>query len=213
MVSMVKIIIAILFTGALVSASAQQNNDLLLKGNELYKKQDYDKALSEYEKAAKKDDNDPTALYNVGNTLYKKKNLEAAEKAYTASAEKAKTKTDKARSEYNKGVSLTRQNKLEESIDAYKESLRLNSLDQQARENLQLALNQLKKQQSSSSSQNKNNKKNQDKKDKKEEQNNSKLNKEQAEQMLSALRQDEKKLQQNVQKKNAPNNGSNKEDW
>ena len=212
MVSMVKIIIAILFTGAVVSASGQQNNDLLLKGNELYKKQDYDKALTEYEKAAQKDDKDPTALYNVGNTLYKKKNLEAAEKAYAASSEKAKSKTDKARSEYNKGVSLTRQNKLQESIEAYKESLRLNSLDQQARENLQLALNQLKKQQSSSS-QNKNNKKNQDKKDKKEEQNNSKLNKEQAEQMLSALRQDEKKLQHNVQKKNAPNNGSNRQDW
>ena len=212
MVSMVKIIIAILFTGAVVSASGQQNNDLLLKGNELYKKQDYDKALTEYEKAAQKDDKDPTALYNVGNTLYKKKNLEAAEKAYASSSEKAKSKTDKARSEYNKGVSLTRQNKLQESIEAYKESLRLNSLDQQARENLQLALNQLKKQQSSSS-QNKNNKKNQDKKDKKEEQNNSKLNKEQAEQMLSALRQDEKKLQHNVQKKNAPNNGSNRQDW
>ena len=31
--------------------------------------------------------------------------------------------------------------------------------------------------------------------------------------MLSALREDEKKLQQNVQKRNTNNPGSNKQDW
>jgi len=48
---------------------------------------------------------------------------------------------------YNKGVALVNQQKLKESIDAWKNALKLDNTDADARENLQKALMQLKQQQ------------------------------------------------------------------
>ena len=46
---------------------------------------------------------------------------------------------------YNQGVAFTKQKNLEEGIESYKKSLRLNPNDQEARENLQKAILELKK--------------------------------------------------------------------
>ena len=51
----------------------------------------------------------------------------------------------KGKAYYNKGVIFSAQKKLEESIEAYKNALRQNSNDKEARENLQKALMELKK--------------------------------------------------------------------
>ncbi|HEX8334719.1 MAG TPA: tetratricopeptide repeat protein [Segetibacter sp.] len=187
---------------------AQGEKQSIIKGNQLYKKQDFSKAVEEYKKATAKNEKSPQAQYNLGNALYKTKKTEEAEKAYNAAEEFATEKPMKSMAGYNKGVMLTRQKKLEESIDAYKQALRYNSEDEQARENLQLALNELKKEQNKNQNQDKNKSNNQDK----EPQNNSKLNKKQAEQMLNALRQEEKKLQQNQQKSKSSSRTVSK-DW
>jgi hypothetical protein len=113
---------------------------------------------------------------------------------------------------YNKGVSLSRQKKLEESIQVYKETLRLNSTDEQARQNLQKALNELKKEPPPPKPKEDKSKDKQDKKKSDSDNNNSKLNKNQVDQMLNALRQQEKKLQQNIQQRNNTG-GSNTKDW
>jgi tetratricopeptide (TPR) repeat protein len=146
--------------------------------------------------------------------LYKSKKTEAAEKVYDNAAQNAKEPAGKSRAVYNKGVALTRQSKLQESIDAYKDALRLIPTDEEARQNLQKALNELKKQQQQ---QPKDDKKKQDKDKQKQKpndqpQNKSKLNEKQAERMLNSLRQEEKKLQQGMQKKNNTG-GANSKDW
>ena len=208
-----KIALIILLTLPAAVANAQ-DDQLVSKGNELYKKQQFDKAADEYRKAAGLNDKNPQAHYNLGNALYKNKKAEDAEKAYEVAADKSKDAPGKSRALYNKGVALTRQKKLEESINAYKQTLRLNPVDEEARQNLQKALNELKKQ--PPQPQPKDDKKQQDKKqDNKQpepEKNNSKLNKKQVDQMLNALRQDEKKLQQELQKK-SNTSGSNRKDW
>jgi Ca-activated chloride channel family protein len=146
--------------------------------------------------------------------LYKGKKPEAAQKVFDGAAESAKDAPGKSRAVYNKGVTLTRQNKLQESVDAYKQSLRLVPTDEEARQNLQKALNELKKQQQQQKQQQpKQDKKSQNQQKPNEQpQNKSKLNQKQAEQMLSALRQEEKKLQQGIQKKNNTG-GANSKDW
>lgn len=189
---------------------AQDEKQSIIKGNKLYKKQDFSKAVEEYKKATEKNEKNPKAQYNLGNALYKTKQTEEAEKAFGMAEEVATEKPMKSMAGYNKGVMLTKQKKLEESIAAYKQALRYNSEDEQARENLQLALNQLKKEQEKNQSQDKNKSKNNDQD--KQPQNDSKLNKKQAEQMLNALRQEEKKLQQN-QQKGQPTNRQNSKDW
>jgi tetratricopeptide (TPR) repeat protein len=188
---------------------SQGEKQSIIKGNQLYKKQDFSKAVEEYKKATARNEKSPQAQYNLGNALYKTKKAEEAEQAYSAAEEFSIEKPMKSMAGYNRGVVLTRQKKLEESIEAYKQALRYNSTDEQARENLQLALNELKKQQNKNQNQDKNKSNNdQDK----QPQNNSKLNKNQAEQMLSALRQEEKKLQQNQQKNKSSSRMPSK-DW
>lgn len=65
----------------------------------------------------------------------------------TAIARSATNKEIRAKSFYNKGVILSQQKNLKESIEAYKNALRINPADKEARENLQKDLLELKKKQ------------------------------------------------------------------
>ena len=194
-------------------AFAQNDQSLILHGNELYKKGAYDKAAEDYRKAAEANKANAKAQYNLGNALYKNKQLDEAAKAFAAAGEAASEKSLMANSKYNKGVSHSRQNQLVESIGEYKSALKINPTDQQARENLQRALNELKKQ-NENQDQNKNKDKNQEKDPEKQEPKpeKSKLNEKQAERMMNALRQEEKRLQQNKQNKE-PSSRMQEKDW
>lgn len=198
--------IVILFTSILFSSeiSAQQNADAgIVKGNEAYRKQEFDKAQDFYRKVLEKSPANATASYNLGNALYRDKKTEEAEKLFDLAAVNAGDKMGKGDAHYNKGVSLTMQKKLPESIQEYKEALRLNPNDSLARENLQRALQEQKSQQQ-------NNKKNEQKKDNKQQQ---KLNKQQVMQLLNALQEQEKLLQQKLQKTKVPSPGQPEKDW
>jgi Ca-activated chloride channel family protein len=184
--------------------SAQQSADAgLAKGNDAYRKQEFDKAQDFYRKVLEKSPSNTTASYNLGNALYRDKKTEEAEKIFDLTAENASDKNIKADAHYNKGVTLTMQKKIAESIQEYKEALRLNPSDSLARENLQRALQEQKNQQQ-------NNKKNDQKKENKQQQ---KLNKQQIMQLLNALQEQEKLLQQKLQKSKVPAPGQPEKDW
>ncbi|CAA9535328.1 MAG: hypothetical protein AVDCRST_MAG96-3858 [uncultured Segetibacter sp.] len=209
-----KIILILISLSVTLFGRAQGDQSLMAKGNELYKKQQFDQAAEQYRKAADLNTKNAKAKYNLGDALYRSGKADAAQKAFSDAANNTKDEIAKSKAVYNKGVTLSSQKKLLESINAYKESLRLNSADEEARQNLQKALNELKKQQQQN--QQKQNNKKQDKqqnqKQPEQQKNNSKLSQKQVEQMLNALRKDEKKIQQDLQKKN--NIGkSNSKDW
>jgi len=172
------------------------------KGNEAYKKQEFDKAQDFYRKALELSPKNATASFNLGNALFRDKKAEEAEKIFGLAAENTEDKLSRADAEYNKGVALTMQKKTAESIEAYKDALRLNPTDSMARENLQRALKEQQKQQ--------NNKKNDQQKEKKQQQ---KLNKQQIMQLLNALQEQEKLLQQKLQKSKVPAPGQPEKDW
>ncbi len=188
-------------------AYAQNDQSLILRGNEQYKKGAFDKAAEDYRKAAELNKNNAKAQYNLGNALYKNKQIEEAEKAFEAAGEINPDKQLTANALYNKGVAHSRQKQLMESIGAYKNALKLRPDDQQARENLQRAINELKKQPPPKQDKDQNQNKDQNKP-----QNKSKLNEQQAERMLNALRQEEKRLQQDKQGKQ-PTGGMQEKDW
>ncbi len=209
-----KVILVIWLMAIAGMAKAQDDQSLLIKGNELYKNRQYDEAAAQYQKATDINEKNPKAQYNLGNALYRSKKNADAQKAFDAAAESAKDQAIKSKALYNKGVTFSSEKKLIESIDAYKETLKLNPDDNEARENLQKALNELKKQpppqpkeDQKKQDQNKNNKQNNP-----PPQNKSKLNQKQAERMLNTLRQEEKRLQQNKQKK-ANTGGLQEKDW
>ena len=199
-----KTVLSIAITCFSLSAFAQKGAKEALKGNEAYKKGDFKQANTSYDEALKKDSANTTYLFNKGNALEKTGSHVEAKNAYTKAATNSTDKKVQSQSYYNKGVAETRQNNLQEAVTAFKQALRLDPNDEQTRQNLQKAMNELKKQQQNQ--QPKDNKKQppppqndqqQKPKPKPEEQ---KMDKQKAEQLLQQLRNEEKRLQQEVQK-------------
>jgi len=209
-----------------ITSKAQNTKQLIKKGNEAYEKKDYDNAITQYQQATVKDPADPTAQYNLGNALYKNKKTDEAVLAYDEAASNASSKTDKSKSFYNKGVVLQNNKKLPECIEAYKNALKLNPQDEDARQNLQKALQQQKEQQEKENKDKKEEKKPKDDKKQKEkdkpkddEKNEqpkpqpSKLTKQDAEEKLKALLQQEKNLQDKLRKVNTATSAKPEKDW
>jgi len=205
---------------------AQNENELLKKGNEAYEKKEYNDAITNYKQATEKAPANPTAQYNLGNALYKNKKTDEAVQAYDNALSNATSDADKAKAFYNKGVVLQNNKKLPECIEAYKNALKLNPQDEDARQNLQRALLQQKQQQQKDNKDKKEDKKpKDDKKDKKkdkpkEEKKNeqpkpqpSKLTKQDAEEKLKALLQQEKNLQDRLRKVNTATSAKPEKDW
>jgi Ca-activated chloride channel family protein len=171
---------------------------LIQAGNEFYKQQQFAKATEKYNKAIEADPSDNTAKFNQASSLYRQdKKVEAA-----------RIFADKAW--YNKGVILSQQQNLEESIEAYKNALRSNPDDKMARENLQKALLELKKRNSQKKKEDDPKKK---KKEDQKKQPQSKMSPKEAEQRLKLLQQKEKEVQQRVQKDKTKTGGSQAKDW
>jgi Ca-activated chloride channel family protein len=187
------------------SAQSQPAENDISTGNVFYRQKQFDKAATEYKKAIETDPGNNKAKYNLANTLYKQNKLDEAVKLFTEVSGNNEKIDLKEQAFYNKGTVLSKQKKLEESIEAYKAALRLNPEDNEARENLQKALLELKKK-------NPPKPKPDDSKKKKPEQRSSMSLKE-AEQRLRLLSQKEKAAQERMQKEKSKAGGSQTKDW
>ncbi len=202
----------------------------------------FNKAEIEYRKALEKKPDNPKWDFNLGDALYKQNKFEESAGKFKGIADHTIDKTDKSRALHNMGNSLLMNNKLDESIAAYKEALRNNPKDLETKYNLLYAMNMKKKQdqkkkqdkdkdkdkkqdKDKNKDQNKDQKKDQDKNNKdqqnkdqqkqQQQQQQSKISKQNAEQMLQALENDEKKTQEKVKKIQAMKAQSKKveKDW
>ncbi len=197
------IISSIFLINLINPARAQEVERIIQSGNDFYKNKEFDKAEEKYNKAIEKDSLNTIAKFNLGNALYRLNKKDEAIQTFEELIAKEKQAQSLSRLFYNKAVVLTSQQKLEESIEAYKNALRYNSDDQDARENLQKAILELKKQ-------------NADNKKKQSQQKQSpspKINKKEEEQKLSQLEQKEKEVQQRMQKDKSNSGGSQQKDW
>lgn len=232
------------------SARAQNERKFIRQGNKYFleamkdtAKLDtamFNKAEIEYRKALEKKPDNQQWEFNLGDALYKQKKFGDSGEKFKSIADHSNNKIDKAKAFYNMGNSLLMDKKIDESIAAYKESLRNNPNDREAKYNLLYAENLKKKQQQQQKkNQNKQNKdknkdqKNKDNKDQnkdKNQQNKDQQNKDQqkqnqdqknqnqnqqqqqqqgkisrqnAEQMLQALENNEKQIQEKVKKEQA----------
>jgi len=199
--------VGLLTSTAAISQKAESQPEIY-KGNELYKKQQYDKANEQYQKALSKDPSNPIANYNSGNADFRQNKFDDAIKSFDNTID-TKDKSLQQQAYYNKGVAFSKQQKLQESIDAWKEALRLNPNDKDTRENLEKALRELKKKQ-----QEENQKKNKKQKQQKEKQQpQSKLNQQQVEQLLRALQEKEKEVNAKMNESKVPAPSKPDKDW
>ena len=210
------VILIFLFTALNMSQGFSQSvKKEIIKGNDAYKKQQYNEAAGAYQNALKRSP-DATAYYNLGNALYKTNKLDDALKSYDNTVQNSKTYPLKENAYYNGGVVLQKQKKLPECIKAYKNALKIDPNDEEARQNLERALQQQKQQQKQDQKDNK-----QDKKDQQRDQNKkeepkpqpSKISKQDAEEKLKTLLEHEKDLQDKLHKVKESQTDKPKKDW
>jgi tetratricopeptide (TPR) repeat protein len=209
-----KIYVCILLLLAFSAHASGQHQDTHVRaGNSLYRQGKYDKALEEYKLSAGANAADPVINYNLGNAYFRNSRYEDAAKAFENSAGERNEASMRQKAFYNEGVSFSKQNKLEESIGAYKNALKLNPADQDARVNLQKALLELNKRKPPQQENKENKKKKQQDQNNQKKQNpQSNLTKKQVEQLLKALQQREQQVQQKMQNRNRTA-GQQEKDW
>jgi tetratricopeptide (TPR) repeat protein len=130
-----------------VALNAQTDKKLIRQGNREYEKGKFPESEISYRKAIDKNKQSPDAVFNIGDALYKQKKFEEAGKQFVENTNQNDDKVKKAAGLYNLGNSLLKANKVEESIDAYKNSLKLRPDNKEAKYNLSYAQDLLKKQQ------------------------------------------------------------------
>lgn len=210
-----------------LSVNAQTDKKYLRKGNREYEKKNYPESEILYRKASDKNKQSPDAAFNIGDALYRQNKYEDAGKQFLDNTNETENPEKKSAGWYNMGNSLLKANKIKESIEAYKNSLKLNPDNPEAKYNLGYAQDLLKQQQEQQQKQqqqqNKDNKdqnKDQDKEDQKDKNENNKdqdkkkeeqqqqpqeqsISKEDAQRLLNALANDEKNVQEKVKREKA----------
>ncbi len=130
-----------------LNAQAQTDRREVRGGNRDYKKADYAAAEIDYKKALVKDSTSVAAQYNLANTLYKIENWQEAEK-YAGKALDSLSRSPRAADAfYNSGDIYLQQRRWSEAIEAFKESLRRNPGDMDAKSNLAYAQKMLQNEQ------------------------------------------------------------------
>ena len=138
------------------------------EGNKLYNQQKFEEAEIAYKKALDKNPNYEKASYNLGNTIYQKNQNKEAIFQYELAEKIAPDKMSKAETFHNIGNAFMKEKQYDKAIEAYKNSMRNNSKDDETRYNLAMAQKLLKNQQDKDKKDKKDDKKDDKNKDKKD---------------------------------------------
>ena len=206
-------ILLLLTSFASITFAQKTDRDYLRSGNKLYKDSLFIKSEVDYRKALENNPKSTDAMYNLANSLLMQQKAEEAMKEFESVAKIEKDKNKLAQIYHNMGVILHVNKQYPQCIEAYKEALRNNPKDNETRYNLALAQKMLKDQQQNQ--QNQDQQQNQEQEQKEEEkqdqqqnqeqqnqqqQNKNEMSKENAQQLLNAVMQDEKDVQDKVKK-------------
>lgn len=227
---------------------SQSNHKNLREGDKSYYQQEYLKAEENYRKALEKDAASINGNHNLGNALYNQERYEEAAKYFESAALQANDKGRKSMSYHNLGNSYLSQltgvgnpeqgqELLNKSVEAYKQSLKLNPKDEATKYNLAYAQKlqqEIAKQPQQTQPQKDNqgnsppqpqnkppkedgNEAQQPPKDKpkpneQQQKPNENMTKEEAERLLEIMEEEEQKTQERMNNKGQTNN-TNKKDW
>ena len=191
----------LLFLLLITSFSYSQSKKKFIKeGNKLYNDSSYNMAEMMYRKSLEKDQEYFNAYFNLADAVYKQERYDESTSFFVSLKDNARNDIELAYINHNLGNSLLKENKIDLSIEAFKNSLRLNPNDEDTRYNLAYA-QKMKQQQDQKDQQQDQKDQQQDQKNQQTDQKKDEMSKEDAEKMLEALQQKEKELQEKLQKK------------
>lgn len=133
-----KYIISLLFALLTISLSAQElpERGEVRKGNKAYLQEDYAAAAESYAKAMTFSPTSFEPRFNLSNALFKGEKVEDAEKLLTEiAADSLLNDLDRSNAYFNLGNSQFQQQKLKEALESYKNAMRFDSTDQEAKYN------------------------------------------------------------------------------
>ena len=197
-------------------AQDKTDRDYLRSGNKLFNDSLFIKAEVDYRKALDINPKSTDAMFNLGNALLMQQKVKEAMEQYESVSKVEKDKSKLAEIYHNMGVILQSAKQYPQCIEAYKESLRNNPKDDETRYNLALAQKMLKDQQQNQQNQEQQQEQKEDKQEQnqdqqeqdqknqqqqqQQQQNKNEMSKENAQQLLNAVMQDEKNVQDKVKK-------------
>ncbi|CAN5271216.1 hypothetical protein BH09BAC2_BH09BAC2_01710 [soil metagenome] len=193
------------------SAQAQNVNNQIASGNTSYNNRDYIKAAAAFQSALNEAPKNSIAAFNLGNALFKIKKPDEAVTNYDRVIQNSTDRSVQAKAYYNKGVVYQSRDQLPQCIDAYKKALRIDPMDEEARQNLQRALKKQQQNQQQNQDQQKN--KNQNQQNNNQQQPKPKMSQEEAEERLKSLSEHEKGLQNRLKKVKAVSPERPEKDW
>ena len=131
-----------------MTAFAQKESRDIRSGNNAYRDSIFNQAEVDYRRAVETNSDNYAAQFNLGNALYRQNDSAKYEAAIHAYRQAAKLMDDKhsndpiryAKAKYNEGNCFKQLNRIPEAVDAYKEALRKNPKDEEARRNLAMLL-------------------------------------------------------------------------
>ena len=214
-------------------AQEKTDRDYLRSGNKLYNDSLFIKAEVDYRKALEINPKSTDAMFNLANTLLMQQKAKEAMEQYQSVSKIEKDKDKLAQIFHNMGVILQSSKQYPQCIEAYKESLRNNPKDDETRYNLALAQKLLKDQQQDQQNQDQQQQQQEQKEDKQDQnkdqqeqdqkdqqqnqqqqqQNKNEMSKENAQQLLNAVMQDEKNVQDKVKKQLQIQGKKLEKDW
>lgn len=222
---------------------AQKDAQYLYDGNDLYRTGKIPEATTKYSRALELNPNNKKANFNLGNALYKNALqvkagglsgvstsptakmtpdslagliFDQAAQNFAVVANSVSDKDTLHQAWHNIGNCFLQKKEYQKAVDAYKKSLKYDPKDEETRYNLAYALKNLPKDKKGGGGQSNQPQKQEEKKDdkKQQQQQQNQMSKEQAEQLLNALMNSEKKLQdKRKQKQEDPANSKDGKDW
>ena len=212
-------------------AQEKTDRDYLRSGNKLFNDSLFIKAEVDYRKALELNPKSTDAMFNLGNALLMQQKANEAMEQYQSVSKIEKDKDKLAQIYHNMGVIMQSSKQYAQCIEVYKESLRNNPKDDETRYNLALAQKLLKdqeqqnqnqdqqeqqqqEQQQDQQEQNKDQQEqNQNQQQQQQQQNQNEMSKENAQQLLNAVMQDEKNVQDKVKKQIQIQGKKLEKDW
>ncbi len=205
-----------------LTSFAQSGHQYRMEADQKYRENDFQKAEESYRKSLI-EESSVNGTFNLGNSIYQQQRYEEAIKQYLDAANSAQNNQLKSHAYHNLGNAYFNNQDFKNSIDAYKNALRLDPQDIDTKQNLALAqrkLIQQQQQQQQSQPQNENQENEQEKQEQQQQEQQQQqgeqddgqqqqqeqekemeqkdLTKEEAEKLLQIIEQEEQKVQEKM---------------